>query len=46
MVRTVADQLAETLAAAGVKRVYGIVDDSLNGRTDKVVDRARSNLWR
>jgi pyruvate dehydrogenase (quinone) len=46
MVRTVADQLAETLAAAGVKRVYGIVGDSLNGRTDKVFDRARSNLWR
>src|SRR5258706_12370141 len=32
--RTVADQFAETLAAAGVKRVYGIVGDSLNGLTD------------
>jgi pyruvate dehydrogenase (quinone) len=31
---TVADQFAETLAAAGVKRVYGIVGDSLNGLTD------------
>src|SRR5260221_9984572 len=34
MARTVADQLAETLAAAGVKRIYGIVGDSLNGLTD------------
>ena len=31
---TVADQFAEVLAAAGVKRVYGIVGDSLNGLTD------------
>jgi pyruvate dehydrogenase (quinone) len=30
----VADQFAETLAAAGVKRVYGIVGDSLNGLTE------------
>ena len=34
MARRVADQFADTLAAAGVKRVYGIVDDSLNGLTD------------
>src|ERR1700761_3541198 len=34
--KTVADQLAETLAAAGVKRVYGIVGDSLNGLTDSI----------
>jgi len=25
MAKTVADQLAETLASAGVKRIYGIV---------------------
>jgi pyruvate dehydrogenase (quinone) len=31
---TVADQFAETLVAAGVKRIYGIVGDSLNGLTD------------
>ena len=30
----VADQFAGTLAAAGVKRVYGIVGDSPNGPTD------------
>jgi pyruvate dehydrogenase (quinone) len=33
---TVADQFAEILAAAGVKRIYGIVGDSLNGLTDAV----------
>src|SRR5882724_190480 len=34
MAKTVAAQFAEILAAAGVKRVYGIVGDSLNGLTD------------
>ena len=33
---TVARQFAETLAAAGVKRIYGIVGDSLNGLTDAI----------
>jgi pyruvate dehydrogenase (quinone) len=33
---TVADQFAETLAAAGVQRIYGIVGDSLNGLTDAI----------
>src|SRR5256714_13646223 len=36
MQKTVADQFAETLAAAGVKRIYGIVGDSLNGITDAI----------
>jgi len=36
MTRTVADQFAETLAIAGVKRIYGIVGDSLNGLTDSL----------
>ena len=31
---TVADQFAAILATAGVKRVYGVVGDSLNGLTD------------
>ena len=35
MATTVADQFAETLAA-GVKRIYGIVGDSLNGLTDSI----------
>ena len=36
MAKAVADQFAETLAAAGVKRIYGIVGDSLNGLTDAI----------
>ena len=36
MAMTVADQFAETLATAGVKRIYGIVGDSLNGLTDSI----------
>ncbi|TMJ93707.1 MAG: ubiquinone-dependent pyruvate dehydrogenase [Alphaproteobacteria bacterium] len=36
MARIVAEQFVETLAAAGVKRIYGIVGDSLNGLTDAV----------
>jgi len=34
LARTVADQMVEILAAAGVRRVYGVVGDSLNGFTD------------
>src|SRR5258708_28691130 len=36
MTRTVADQMVEPLAAAGVERIYGIVGDSLNGFTDSL----------
>ncbi len=36
MARTVADQMVETLAAAGVRRIYGIVGDSLNGFNDSL----------
>src|SRR5215475_5015495 len=36
MAKIVADQFVETLAAAGVKRIYGIVGDSLNGFTDSL----------
>jgi len=39
--KTVADQFAETLATAGVKRMYGIVGDSLNGLTDAVRRQGR-----
>jgi len=34
--KTVADQFVETLTAAGIKRIYGIVGDSLNGLTDSI----------
>ncbi|MDQ1119086.1 pyruvate dehydrogenase (quinone) [Pseudoxanthomonas sp. SORGH_AS 997] len=33
---TVADQLVQALEDAGVKRIYGIVGDSLNGITDSI----------
>src|ERR1700677_3176733 len=36
IMKTVADQFAEALASAGVKRIYGIVGDSLNGLTDAI----------
>ena len=32
--KTVADLLVQTLAAAGVERIYGVSGDSLNGITD------------
>jgi len=38
---TVAEQFAETLAIAGVKRIYGIVGDSLNGLTDAIRRQAK-----
>ena len=41
MAKTVADQFAETLAAAGVKRIYGVVGDSLNGLTDLLRRQAK-----
>ena len=36
MGKTVADRMVETLSAAGVRRIYGIVGDSLNGFTDSL----------
>ena len=44
MARTVADQMVDILAAAGVKRVYGVVGDSLNGFTD-ALRRAGGIEW-
>ena len=40
MSRSVADQFIDTLVAAGVKRIFGVVGDSLNGLTDVVRRRA------
>src|SRR4051812_40768544 len=34
--QTVADLIADTLHAVGVRRIYGIVGDSLNGLTDSL----------
>src|SRR6202046_2819304 len=36
MSKKVADQIAERLVVAGVKRIYGVVGDSLNGITDSL----------
>src|SRR5262249_21622849 len=37
--KTVAQTIVATLVAAGVKRVYGVAGDSLNGITDAIFDR-------
>lgn len=44
MPKTVAEQFVETLVTAGVKRIYGVVGDSLNGLTD-VVQRRGDIEW-
>ena len=44
MARTAADFMAEALQKAGVKRVYGVVGDSLNGFTDSL-RRLKSIDW-
>jgi len=36
MSRTIADLMAETLRLAGVRRIYGVAGDSLNGFTDSL----------
>jgi pyruvate dehydrogenase (quinone) len=40
--KRVADVLVDTVVSAGVKRVYGLVGDSLNGVTDSI--RPRKDL--
>jgi pyruvate dehydrogenase (quinone) len=44
MSRNVSDVFIETLVAAGVKRVYGVVGDSLNGLTD-VIRKNKDIEW-
>src|SRR6202011_569732 len=41
---TVAERMGKTLAAAGVRRIYGIVGDSLNGITD-AIRREKAIEW-
>ena len=43
MPKTVAETIVETLHAAGVRRVYGVAGDSLNGFTDALRRRPRSD---
>src|SRR6201987_3527215 len=38
-IENVADLIIETLAQAGVKRVFGVVGDSLNGLTEAIRKR-------
>src|SRR5471032_3644418 len=44
MGRTIADHLAQTLAAAGVERIWGVTGDSLNGLSDSL-HRMDSIRW-
>jgi pyruvate dehydrogenase (quinone) len=44
MSRTAAEYMADTLAQAGVERIYGVVGDSLNGFTD-ALRRLKSIQW-
>jgi len=44
MSRSVSEVFVETLRAAGVKRIYGLVGDSLNGLTD-VIRKANDIEW-
>src|SRR3954465_2393054 len=44
MARTGADLIIDTLQAAGVKRIYGVAGDSLNGLTDSL-RRTKSLEW-
>ena len=44
MPSTIADQFVDTLAAAGVKRIYGNVRDSMNGLGD-VIRRQGKITW-
>jgi pyruvate dehydrogenase (quinone) len=44
MSRTAADYMAEALTKAGVRRIYGVVGDSLNGFTD-ALRRRKSIDW-
>ena len=44
MARTGADLIVETLQTAGVKRIYGVAGDSLNGFTDSL-RRAKTIDW-
>jgi len=44
MPRTVAGRFTDALVAAGVKRIYGIVGDSLNGLGD-AIPRQGKIIW-
>jgi pyruvate dehydrogenase (quinone) len=45
LAKKVADVIIESLIAAGVKRVYGISGDSLNGITDSIREHDKDISW-
>ena len=45
MGKKVADVIIESLIAAGVKRVYGVAGDSLNGITDSIRTHSGDISW-
>jgi pyruvate dehydrogenase (quinone) len=45
MAKKVADLVVESLIAAGVKRIYGVAGDSLNGITDSIRTRSKDISW-
>lgn len=45
MAKKVADVVVESLIAAGVKRIYGVSGDSLNGITDSIREHDKDISW-
>ncbi|MDE1832492.1 MAG: ubiquinone-dependent pyruvate dehydrogenase [Thaumarchaeota archaeon] len=45
MAKKVADVVIESLIAAGVKRIYGVSGDSLNGITDSIREHDKDISW-
>jgi thiamine pyrophosphate-dependent acetolactate synthase large subunit-like protein len=45
LVKKVADVVIESLISAGVKRIYGVSGDSLNGITDSVREHGKDISW-
>ena len=44
MAKRVADIILDSLIASGVKRIYGVSGDSLNGITDAVRERGKEKI--
>jgi len=44
LAKRVADIIVDSLIASGVRRIYGVSGDSLNGITDAVRDRGKEKI--
>jgi pyruvate dehydrogenase (quinone) len=44
LAKRVADIIIDSLIASGVKRIYGVSGDSLNGITDAVRERGKEKI--